>query len=190
MLLNRSLLIFILLIPLNFWAQIKLDSINYFTQKLENTTTQEQKLEILEELTRLYNNQTGYLDSLDKYSKMLLREAIRLGSSKYEIKGLIAQGRYNSSISNNDFAMRDFLKALRKNGDKENTDLCNIYNQLGVVWFSKGNYSKALQYFLSFESVSRSLGYKKGLIQAYLNIGWAYSKAGKKEKGEFFLKRD
>lgn len=71
----------------------------------------------------------------------------------------------------------DSLTQLLKTA-KEDTNKVNILNGLGREYYNIGDYTNSLNVSLSAKKLSTSLGYKRGLGNAYTDIGIVYDEQG------------
>jgi len=94
-------------------------------------------------------------------------------------------GNINWSLGELDKAFEAFNKALelynKQSELTKNSQLvsCKIgiaycYNGLGIVWFLRGNYNKALEYFQLSLYSHEQVNYKPGIAKGYNNIGMVH----------------
>jgi len=190
---NILLCLFILLSTLCYsQSQLVVDSLQI---ELENAKDENQKSEVLIQLSRLhlktdYNLSVKYakdaLDVLNKNNKTLQRsKALRCLGTSY-----IYSGDYDESLN----YFLTGLELTRKLED--NYELMAYYVNMGVVYDRLGNYSEAMNYDFKAlgiynKSVNSedSLKLKEGAITLYNNIGNIYLSDLKLDKAEEYYQK-
>lgn len=81
-------------------------------------------------------------------------------------------------------------KALKLSGEINfNKGAASSCNTIGIIYYTHGNYDKALVFYFKSLSIFENTGNKKGIAGSYNNIANAYSSYGNNAKAlEFYLK--
>lgn len=61
------------------------------------------------------------------------------------------------------------------------------YNNIGLIYSNKGEWDKALEYYLKAEKIRIEVGDRAGLGTTYFNIGTIYLEKNDKEKGNNYI---
>ena len=61
------------------------------------------------------------------------------------------------------------------------------YNNIGSIYYNKGDWDRALEYYLKSEKIIIEVGYRAGLGPTYFNIGTGYQQKGEHEKGAEYI---
>lgn len=138
----------------------------------------------------VYDVNGDYLPALDAY-----REGMK-AAQKMQRSDLIGSIYTNIGLSYwnlgiFDKALANYLKALKEFEGNEKTKgyLANTYNNIGLIYGDKREYSKAKSYFEKAIALSTSLKDSFNLAACYNNMGNAFRDAGESETAiEWFQK--
>lgn len=89
-----------------------------------------------------------------------------------------------------DQALKNYVACLKiKKILDDKKGIAQSYNNIGLVYYSMGNYPEALtNYFASLE-IKKNIGHKAGIASSYGNIGNVYTKQKKYKEAEEYLRK-
>lgn len=139
------------------------------------------------------------LTKADEYSQQALEISQRTNSLVHIAKAIcsisansIYRGEYNESILYSQRALSvlnvDTLN-LNKNTDEENIQIGHIYNNLGMAYDYKSDYSHAIKYYLAAKDIFERLDKQDGLGVCYNNLGISYLYTGDLDKSENYFQK-
>jgi signal transduction histidine kinase len=122
----------------------------------------------------------NYYNGADNDSAMLYaREGLRhFRERKYkpgQARMVLALGSYDDTHGNSSSADEKvtYAIALFKEAN-DNTGMADAYNIMGVIEAKKGNFDKAMYYFIEAQKIYISCDNKKGLFATWMNLGLLY----------------
>lgn len=141
-------------------------------------------------LATFYNFLPNTSDSVNHYAQLAyeLSEEYEIAAWKMQAnyyKGLFYQ-RYASNMDSAIHYFTDLENVIKESGRVEK--LGATYNALGVSWFSKGNYTKALDYYRQVLSLSEKEKDLVAMANASLSIGSVYLQLGETENAVASMK--
>jgi len=111
------------------------------------------------------------------------RTKLNIAISKYDSNGNeVERSHYNSdgSLSNKTIYKEDL-------GDKQG--MGDIIGNIGIVYFYKGDYDKALDYLERSIGIKEEIGNKSGLVTSLSNLGVLYKDKGYIDKSMVYYER-
>lgn len=199
----RVIFIFLILnfFPQNFFAQsINTDSIEVFLKNEKNDTV---KMNASNKLCRDFW-QTGEYNKSLQYAQTALSIAKKLNlkkgiTSAYNNLGVTYwyQGYYSKALENHLSALKikeELVEQAEKSNDpvqlkESKNSVAKSFNNIGMVYDSQNNFSKALQYYGQALKIQEELGDKNGVASDLNNIGNVYRSEKNYFKAlEYFLK--
>lgn len=163
-----------------------IDSLLILIQEAKDDTN---KINILNDLSRQYNNTGNYQSALEYAG-----QAKQLSEQLNFKKGLAASynnaGNICDNLGNYREALNNYLNALkiwRAAGDKKG--MASSYIGIGNISMIQGNYEKALDSYLNSLKIWEEIDNKQGISNSYNNIGLLYENQHNYEKAlDFHLK--
>jgi serine phosphatase RsbU (regulator of sigma subunit) len=146
--------------------------------KLKRTTSDTQKINTLNALTKLYIDRN--LDSAILFNKQSLTLASLKPNQAFKYKGLYCQAYIKRKQKQYDEALLIAQTALETALKTKNTgDEANALVLIGTIYDQSNRNDMALDYFLKALELSKSTGNKKEMLSAYLSLGIYYKKMTK-----------
>jgi len=139
----------------------------------------------------LLHSREGQLDSATIYYEYSLDWARRNNSVLEEVKALRSLGNVFYKKGQFDEALKYFSKALVLSdingiGDSE---LANLYNNLGILFSDWSKYEKSLFYYKKALSIEKALGNLKEQARIYNNLGTIYWYQESLDSALYFYKK-
>jgi len=122
-------------------------------------------------------------DSCILLSKQIIAASHKLNYTAGEASGYLWEGTAVTNLSNYDEAIVLLNKSIAlfskiKRNKKQEALLARAYNNLGNVYWYKGNYPEALNYLLISLRLKEKINDLNGMASSYNNIGNIYSQQG------------
>ncbi|MEA2096362.1 MAG: tetratricopeptide repeat-containing sensor histidine kinase [Candidatus Cloacimonadota bacterium] len=163
----KSFFVFLLLmLPLNLFAQTKIDSLETQLKIVDN----KKKVEVLNELAQAYKSNLP--EKTMDYGKQALELSKKIDYKEGKAKALnnIATAYYLSSEYNRSIEI--FFEALQIFEDIENKkDIAQTLNNIGLVYNNLSKYDESLAYYLRSMKIRENIGDKKDIAASLNNIG-------------------
>lgn len=176
-------LIYFLTSQLIFAQQEVIDSLE---AKLEKVQNGKEKVEILNQLARLYyqNSPAKAKRYAEQGLQMTEKDAIE------RAKVLITLGIIYNSQKNFEPSLQyleEALEIVKKLKNKEAE--ADVLHNIGVYYYGQNQYEKALAYYLQSLKIIETLGDEPGLTASYANIALVYRRLGRLNEAEDYLKK-
>lgn len=153
-----------------------------------NSVTGKEKVELLNEISKVYLNLSP--DKTVEYGAQALKLAEELDYKKGEIKSLTNIGSGYYYLGNYNNALEYYQKSLKtseKIGSKN--DIALAFNNIGSVHRVLSNYDKALEYYDKSLKISEEIGNENDIARTLNNIGIVYHYLGNFDSAlEYYLK--
>ena len=148
-------------------SQNQIDSLK---KLLNKKMGKKQRIQTLQELGYVYNAKNEYKKALKVFFKTL-----GIGQSTPNKYGVAAScygiGLAYHKLNDHLQAKKFYMKSLQFPGNVRNTALC--YNNLGIIYYDKGSYSKAMECYLKSLKLMKQTDNKNVVASLYNNASYS-----------------
>jgi signal transduction histidine kinase len=150
--------------------------------------TQEARWEKIESRVRSWSNSN--LDSMHFYSNLLYKEAVKAKDLRWEAKGLVLLGDWNSMKNESDSATILFQKAIIiADSIHDSAIIINAHILLGSRYLGTGLYQKAQKEFLTGLKYAESTHDTNKIAGIYNNLGNVAEYLNNLEKAQYYMNK-
>ncbi|MEM6831576.1 MAG: tetratricopeptide repeat protein, partial [Bacteroidota bacterium] len=186
---TRKVLLFYVLM-LNVQAPVfsqNRELIDSLTRVLKTNITSEKRVDVLNQLSKVYESPKLVADTSTMYVQRALELAGKIDYKKGVFQALSQLALVSQRTGEIEKAIDFYEKALEKTSDSAYTS--EVLNNIGAIYVEKSDYETSLEYLNRALTINQSLGLPKSISKSYTSIGNTYGKMGEYERALVYHKK-